>query len=250
MSIFRVNKTKNFTVISNFHLKDKNLSLKAKGLLSIMLSLPDDWDFTIAGLVSLCQEGEKAVTNALKELRECGYLRVRKEFPKKGSNSFKYSYDIFEQSSLDPQNVGLQNVGLQNGGLNKILNNKILNNKKIEEEKNEDLEEVYETYLTAFGKTTGQFKLTPKRRDKISARLRDAGKEMLLKAIRNCSKDSFYRGKNERKWKADLDFITRSYEKVEYLANLESSTAPSDDGGAIVIPDHLQREMDFLKGRD
>lgn len=249
MSIFRVNKTKNFTVMSNFHLKDKNLSLKAKGLLSIMLSLPDDWDFTVAGLVALCQEGEKAVTNALKELRECGYLRVRKELPKKGSNSFKYNYDIFEQSSLDPQNVGLQNVGLQNGGLNKILNDKILTNKKIAE-KNEDLEEVYEAYLTAFGKTADQFKLTPKRRDKISVRLHDAGKEMLLKAIRNCSKDAFYRGKNERKWKADLDFITRSYEKVEYLANLDPNIASSDDGDAIVIPAHLQREMDFLKGRD
>lgn len=58
MSIVRVNKTNNYTVMSNYHLRNRELSLKAKGLLSLMLSLPDDWDYSIAGLVAICKENE------------------------------------------------------------------------------------------------------------------------------------------------------------------------------------------------
>ena len=58
MSVFRINKTKNYTVMSNHHLREKKMSLKAKGLLSMMLSLPDDWNYSIAGLVSICKENE------------------------------------------------------------------------------------------------------------------------------------------------------------------------------------------------
>ena len=55
MSVIRVEKTKNYTVMSNYHFKEKNMSLKAKGLLSLMLSLPDNWDYSIAGLVAICR---------------------------------------------------------------------------------------------------------------------------------------------------------------------------------------------------
>lgn len=57
MSVFRIEKTKDFTVMSNYHLQDKKLSLKAKGLLSYMLSLPDDWDYSLRGLCAICLEG-------------------------------------------------------------------------------------------------------------------------------------------------------------------------------------------------
>lgn len=72
MAIIRVEKQKNYTVMSNHHLQDGNLSLKAKGLLSMMLSLPEDWVYSVEGLVSLCKEGRDAVRSALAELEDAG----------------------------------------------------------------------------------------------------------------------------------------------------------------------------------
>ena len=66
--IFRVEKTKNFTVMSNHHFKNKNLTLKAKGLLSLMLSLPDDWNYNMQGLATLSRDGIDSVRSAIKEL--------------------------------------------------------------------------------------------------------------------------------------------------------------------------------------
>ena len=75
--VFRVQRTKDFTIMSNHHFKNKNLSLKAKGLLSLMLSLPENWDYTIKGLTTLSKDGRDSVISALKELEVAGYL-VRK----------------------------------------------------------------------------------------------------------------------------------------------------------------------------
>ena len=76
--VFRVNKTKDYTVMSNHHFKNKNLSLKAKGLLSLMLSLPDDWNYSIKGLVTLSKDGRDSVMAALKELESEGYIIRRR----------------------------------------------------------------------------------------------------------------------------------------------------------------------------
>ena len=92
--IFRVNKNNNYTVMSNHHLRDKSLSLKAKGLLSQMLSLPDDWNFSVNGLISLNREEKTAITAALKELKDNGYLRVTKQTNRDGR--FEWVYDIYE----------------------------------------------------------------------------------------------------------------------------------------------------------
>lgn len=94
MSVFKIEKNKNYTIMSNFHLRDKNLSYKAKGLLSFMLSLPDDWDYSMRGLESLSKESIKAIKNIMQELEDNKYLvRVRKqdEFGK-----FYYDYSIYE----------------------------------------------------------------------------------------------------------------------------------------------------------
>ena len=72
MSIFRVEKNKNYTVISNYHLRDKNLSLRTIGLLSIILSLPEDWDYSQAGLAAIVKDGVDSVRNGLKELEQYG----------------------------------------------------------------------------------------------------------------------------------------------------------------------------------
>ena len=74
MAVFRVEKTKDFTVMSNFHLRDVELSLKAKGLLSLMLSLPEDWDYTTKGLACICKDGVDSITSALKGWRTMGIL--------------------------------------------------------------------------------------------------------------------------------------------------------------------------------
>lgn len=74
MAVFRVERTRNYTVMSNHHLRDKSLSLKAKGLLSQMLSLPEDWDYTLAGLARINCEGRDAIRAAVYELEEAGYV--------------------------------------------------------------------------------------------------------------------------------------------------------------------------------
>lgn len=72
--IIRVERTKNFTVMSNHHFKNKKLSLKAKGLLSLMLSLPDDWNYNMKGLATLSKDGIDSVRTAMKELENQGYV--------------------------------------------------------------------------------------------------------------------------------------------------------------------------------
>ncbi len=101
-SVCRVNKNKNYTVMSNYHLKSKNLSLKAIGLLSKVLSLPDDWDYSISGLTSICKEKETAIKAALDELKEWGYLVVTKLMPNETeSGRIEYVYDFYEVSEKD-----------------------------------------------------------------------------------------------------------------------------------------------------
>lgn len=115
--VIKINKTKDYSVMSNYHLRDKNLSLKAKGLLSVMLSLPDDWNYSVKGLVSICKESETAVENALKELKDNGYVVVEKITPDKTSSGrIEYEYNIYErpqQQDLDIQEVENQGVEIQ-----------------------------------------------------------------------------------------------------------------------------------------
>ena len=77
MAVFRVERTRDYTVMSNYHLRDKNLSLKAKGLLSQMLSLPEDWDYTLAGLSYINRESKDAIRSAVNELEKAGYVQRR-----------------------------------------------------------------------------------------------------------------------------------------------------------------------------
>ena len=130
MAIFRVNKSKDYTVMCNYHLRDKSISLKAKGLLSQMLSLPDEWDYSIEGLVSMNIEEKTAIISALKELKKAGYVNiVERRSPKSGR--YEYIYDIYEMPYTDlpnTENPNTENQPQLNTN-NKILNNKILSNK-------------------------------------------------------------------------------------------------------------------------
>ena len=100
MAVFRVEKTTGYTVMSNYHLRDKNLSCKACGLLSKMLSLPDEWDYTTRGLAKICKDGVESITTALKELEECGYLIRRQNRDEKGRMA-NTEYVIFEHPHIE-----------------------------------------------------------------------------------------------------------------------------------------------------
>lgn len=101
-SVCRVNKNANYTVMSNYHLRSTNLSLKAIGLLSKVLSLPENWDYSISGLTAICKEKETAIKAALDELKKWGYLTVTKLMPNQTeSGRIEYVYDFYEYSEKD-----------------------------------------------------------------------------------------------------------------------------------------------------
>ena len=132
MPVIRVNKTKDYTVMANYHFRDKNLSLKAKGLLSMMLSLPDGWGYSIEGLVKLSSDGRASVMAALNELEKFNYLKRSRSRDLSGKLG-EAVYDIFEQPKSDfptLEKPTLENRTLLN--TNK-LNTKVLNtnNKKV-----------------------------------------------------------------------------------------------------------------------
>lgn len=115
MAVFKVNTNTNYTVMSNTHLRDRNLSLKAKGLLSVMLSLPPAWDYSIEGLCAICKEKETSVQSALKELKTYGYLIITKKYPNEtASGRFEYVYDVFEEpQKQEGEKQGIENQGVE-----------------------------------------------------------------------------------------------------------------------------------------
>ena len=111
MSVFRINKTQNYTVMSNHHFKEKKMSLKAKGLLSLMLSLPDDWDYSISGLATLSKDGKDSIMSALAELEKFGYLTRTRLTNEKGQFA-GVEYNIFEIPQ--PQNPNSEKPNQEN----------------------------------------------------------------------------------------------------------------------------------------
>ena len=96
MAVCRVEKTKNYTTMSNYHLRDPNLSNKARGLLSTMLSLPDNWDYTTRGLAKICKDGVDGITAQLKELEQYGYL-IRNRIRDTSGRIVDMEYIIYER---------------------------------------------------------------------------------------------------------------------------------------------------------
>ena len=114
MAVFRVERNKGYTVMSNHHLRNKELSLKAKGLLSQMLSLPEDWDYTLSGLSYINRESIDAIRTAVWELEKAGYITRRQGRDEKGKMT-AIEYTIYEQpqppaaASPEPKNPTLEN---------------------------------------------------------------------------------------------------------------------------------------------
>ena len=100
MAVFRVEKTRDYTVMANHHLRNIALSLKAKGLLSLMLSLPDDWDYTLKGLARICRDGVDSIAAAVNELEEAGYI-IRKRVRDDKGRVRDMEYTILEHPKED-----------------------------------------------------------------------------------------------------------------------------------------------------
>ena len=150
MGIIRVNKTKDYTIMSNYHFKEKEMSLKAKGLLSEMLSLPDEWDYSIEGLTKINKENETSIKTTLDELKHFKYLIVTKKMPNEtASGRIEYIYDIYEQPyrKQEGEKQGLENLGVENQGLENQgqynTNNKYINNKELNINKKENIKEKF-----------------------------------------------------------------------------------------------------------
>lgn len=136
MPVFRVEKSKDYTTVSNYHLRDKNLSLKSIGLLTIMLSLPEDWDYSLEGLTRITKDGLASVRTAVKELEDNKYL-VRNQGRNKNGKFGDIEYLVYETPicekpiSVKPKTEKpiSENRTQINTNITKELNNKILNNK-------------------------------------------------------------------------------------------------------------------------
>ena len=121
MAVYRVNKDRSYTVMANFHLRDKNLSLKAVGLLSKMLSFNDGWKFSTRGLSAICKEGPDAILSALRELERHGYLVRHRQRDSKGRLSSTI-FDIFEEPqpvSPDTGSPHMENPDVDNPDMEK-----------------------------------------------------------------------------------------------------------------------------------
>ena len=121
MAVYRVNKTRGYTVMANFHLKDQKLSLKAVGLLSKMLSFNDGWQFSTRGLAAICKEGPDAILSALRELEEHGYLVRHRQRDAKGRMS-NTVFEIYEQPqpvSPHMENPHMENPDVDNPDMDK-----------------------------------------------------------------------------------------------------------------------------------
>ena len=231
MAVFKVNKNNNYTVISNTHLKERKMTLKAKGLLTLMLSLPEDWDYSIKGLISICVENRLAIRNALDELKEFGYLRIEKLPPRKGKNQFEYIYNIYEKplkkeerqlKNVEVQNVGLQNVKVQsevvqNEGqlktntLNtKELNTKLLNTYSLFMEKwNELAKECELSLIKSF---------TENRKKRLSELLEKYTQEEILETMFKIKNINFLLGRTDKSnWKISFDDFLNEEKFIKIL---------------------------------
>ena len=191
MAIIKVNKTKNYTTISNFHLREKDMSLKAKGLLSLMLSLPEDWDYSVGGLAKLSKDGKDSVTNTLIELERFGYVKRTQCLNDK--NQFDgYDYDIYEEPQFEEKTPLTGNPLTGNPPQ---LNTNILNTNLIKEEKYKKEEKCKIPYVEIIDylnlKTKSHYKYnTNKTRGCIKARWNEGFMlEDFKKVIDNKSKE-------------------------------------------------------------
>ena len=139
MAVIRVQKTDNYTVMSNHHLRNKDMSLKAKGLMSLMLSLPPKWDYSIGGLVAICKESHTSIRSALKELEQNQYLIRERKNNEKGYFTYEYTlYEIpephTEKQYTDSAYTEKQNTAVVDTDTNREIKKEKVNKEKLNKE--------------------------------------------------------------------------------------------------------------------
>ena len=201
MSKFVVEKTSNYTVLSNYHFKEKKMSLKAKGLLSLMLSLPDTWDYSIAGLTSLSKDGKDGVMSALAELEKFGYLTRNRITNSKGQFA-GVEYNIYEHPQLQKPVAEKQNEEKLNAEKPTQLNTKLINSSSKEEDNKElNTNEISpEMEVILFNKVKNNFirdlyRDYIKMRSEINSPMTNKGLEML---IDRCDRLSMFNAKRQK----------------------------------------------------
>ena len=255
MATFRVNKTSDYTVISNYHLREKEMSLKAKGLLTLMLSLPGNWDYSISGLASICAENETAIKTGLKELKKFGYLKISKIFPNKerGNKKIEYVYEIFEKPLVEGkrqkeqetekqplekqkvENQGVENLPLESQAVEnqgqlstKELNTNKLNTKEVSTKeyihvKNEfsqaceDIKNKWIKIAQEYDLSGKQLKIDDKRKKAIKNLFKEYSVEEILQAIDKIHISKFMQGDNKNKWQVTFDWLIKKANLLKVL---------------------------------
>lgn len=246
MATFRVNKTENYTVMSNVHLRERNMSLKAKGLLSLMLALPNNWDYSIDGLCKVCKENQSAIKSTLDELKTFGYLVVTKKMPNETkSGRIEYVYDIYEVPQVentekqDTSKQGIENQCLEIQGvenpaqLNKNKNTsytkKIINNSLYKGEGNsKNPKEITDLFNSTCPSLPAVKYMTENRREAIAKALETFTVEQLQQCFQIAEESPFLTGKNERGWKATFDWLINPENVAKVLEDNFPSEAPAN----------------------
>ena len=194
MAVIRVQKTENYTVMSNHHLRNKEMSLKAKGLMSLMLSLPPQWDYSIGGLVSICKESHTSIRSAIKELEENLYLIRERKNNEKGY--FVYEYTLYEMPQPHTGNQHTVEKYADNGHTvndrqisKEELNTNELSIDELKKEKNKELHEL----LVSSVHNEELFELYKdyiQMREEMNAPLTVKGLQMLIKRCERLSKNN------------------------------------------------------------
>lgn len=245
----RVEKISNFTTIDNGIFQDRRMSNSARGLLVLMLSLPSDWDYSVKGLVSICKEGECAITSALSELKLLGYLKINKLLPNQTkSHLIEYEYVIYEK----PQDIGYQGVEnhpLDSDPLNNNnkppIYNKELNNKEdiLKENKKENALKV----LAYFNEKTGHnYKDTSANMKFLLARLEDYTVDDLISVIDKKYKE--WKGTNMEKYIRIETLFNAT--KFESYVNQSSATLYDRTPTQIMQRDYSDKEMNDIFSMD
>lgn len=230
MSVIRVEKTKNYTVMSNYHFKEKDMSLKAKGLLSLMLSLPDNWDYSIAGLVAICKENETAIKSALKELQQFGYVKVDKIMPDKTeSGRIEYVYNIYEKPKQEGKKQGVENLPIE---IQRVENHTQLNTNKLNTNKLSIKDNIYKK--NSKKKSKIDIKIESIEKKCLEYDLTDEVIELLSKFFRNLLEN--HRMVTDDKVNAILTRLA----KVSTKTQLNAIQLSLDNGYMNIDPDWLK----------
>lgn len=208
MAKINIEHCKDYTVLHNEIFRNKNLSLKARGLLATMLSLPDDWDFSTQGLVAILKEGESAIRSTLKELESEKYL-VRNRVRNPEGKFSDVEYTLYEKPYMEKPYVENQRVENRVQLNTKELNTKELNTINISMSDLEEIKDAWNCLIEHDISSIAFIKSGTERYKSLKARVKEYGKENVLEAIENIKTSSFLCGKSNSKWKITFDWFIK-----------------------------------------